>query len=1047
MRIRILLLVISIFSLFAGICREKHEAEGVMTLKEIDFLINDDVHKDYEKALAELNKYFSAYPKEFDAVQKRINLIMKMRDSYSNQVNTLVDVIKNGEEGREYELKDITDRILSLERNPHDMRLNVIKDTNYLVSMYQYSAIQNKTRELVAKGEYGNAAVKAAEGFNVLKENFALRFESNPAVEKAERLTARMTALSAQFKPYEVRISSAVEAYLKALKTGHDSQIDSALSNVRQVFMEAAKIRNEINDGAVELKKLDKELLAKKTKSRSAGNDEKDIYLKHGEEYLSLAEDSVRGWRDNYHPDSGILGAIDAQWNISVEKMKGETVNRIFELGNRFASEYSVEKFKTVGKDPDPESLKAIRKAANCAKVVNGLYALLKEPDGKDFFKASPKYSISVDYIDGLVAVAERVTSNITEISAHASVAEKAAKMENIEEAELNGTSRSSEILDAVVQIDGIFKSVQNDSYRKSNWGTMYKSALEEQKSAGVHVASRKRASRDSADKSDSERTTPGTALNDRIIEWGALEKVSVDYENEISGYAENSIGSLFRMLAEIYAGCGKKYVAKAQSDCKKINDMIGNDQGSGSTRRYAKKAVTTTRELAAYIEKARNVLIQGQKRIKSQYSALYTEYDDSISDSIVALNEVVVKTKDSLVVAEKYVKRAETNRRKGDESMKDSRKSLSRENFDRATDQAYKANDYYIESLKDDYDEEFSRSSSAAVSRLLTDIKEKQKVYIFDEVDAYLAKADDEYRNDNYTAAQMYLSRAQERWNIVFPEIENGEISNMAGIIDVALQANNGRYPTDKLAEISQILSIANQNFDRGVSLSRNGDKTGSAAEFNSALKKLDELKSIAPRNKDANILRLKIQKFQNPEQFEQRFKARVEQARHDYKKKDRQVEVYNELKDLAEMNPKYPGLKELILELEYEMGIKVRITDTGKAESAELLAQAKALFGKAGTDQEILKQALKKADQAIAKYSGNSEAKSLKNRIRVKLESQVVNITFEINEKYQEAMEKYNSYDYAGANEIIDQIWADSRNHTEKIDKLRKRIKAELL
>ena len=200
MRIRILLLVISIFSLFAGICREKHEAEGVMTLKEIDFLINDDVHKDYEKALAELNKYFSAYPKEFDAVQKRINLIMKMRDSYSNQVNTLVDVIKNGEEGREYELKDITDRILSLERNPRDMRLNVIKDTNYLVSMYQYSAIQNKTRELVAKGEYGNAAVKAAEGFNVLKENFALRFESNPAVEKAERLTARMTTLSAQYK-------------------------------------------------------------------------------------------------------------------------------------------------------------------------------------------------------------------------------------------------------------------------------------------------------------------------------------------------------------------------------------------------------------------------------------------------------------------------------------------------------------------------------------------------------------------------------------------------------------------------------------------------------------------------------------------------------------------------------------------------------------------------------------------------------------------------------------------------------------------------------
>ena len=42
---------------------------------------------------------------------------------------------------------------------------------------------------------------------------------------------------------------------------------------------------------------------------------------------------------------------------------------------------------------------------------------------------------------------------------------------------------------------------------------------------------------------------------------------------------------------------------------------------------------------------------------------------------------------------------------------------------------------------------------------------------------------------------------------------------------------------------------------------------------------------------------------------------------------------------------------------------------------------------------------------------------------------------------------MDLYNAYDYAGANEIIEKIWADSRNHTDKIDKLRKRIKAELI
>ena len=51
------------------------------------------------------------------------------------------------------------------------------------------------------------------------------------------------------------------------------------------------------------------------------------------------------------------------------------------------------------------------------------------------------------------------------------------------------------------------------------------------------------------------------------------------------------------------------------------------------------------------------------------------------------------------------------------------------------------------------------------------------------------------------------------------------------------------------------------------------------------------------------------------------------VQQAKLDYKKKDKQVQVYSDLKDLAEMNPAYPGLKELILEIEYEMEVMKNI------------------------------------------------------------------------------------------------------------------------
>ena len=145
----IIFIIITLFSMIRAFCKENSNAEGVLSLKEIDLLIRNNDTRDFQRALDELNKYFAANPNEFDAVQQRIKLIMKSRDLYSSYVNQLVEIIKEGKEDKENELKEITDKLINLERNPGDSRLDIIKDTNYLVSIYQYSAIQNKTKELI----------------------------------------------------------------------------------------------------------------------------------------------------------------------------------------------------------------------------------------------------------------------------------------------------------------------------------------------------------------------------------------------------------------------------------------------------------------------------------------------------------------------------------------------------------------------------------------------------------------------------------------------------------------------------------------------------------------------------------------------------------------------------------------------------------------------------------------------------------------------------------------------------------------------------------
>ena len=163
----IIFIIITLFSMIRAFCKENSNAEGVLSLKEIDLLIRNNDTRDFQRALDELNKYFAANPNEFDAVQQRIKLIMKSRDLYSSYVNQLVEIIKEGKEDKENELKEITDKLINLERNPGDSRLDIIKDTNYLVSIYQYSAIQNKTKELIDRQDYKAAAIKASEGLKI----------------------------------------------------------------------------------------------------------------------------------------------------------------------------------------------------------------------------------------------------------------------------------------------------------------------------------------------------------------------------------------------------------------------------------------------------------------------------------------------------------------------------------------------------------------------------------------------------------------------------------------------------------------------------------------------------------------------------------------------------------------------------------------------------------------------------------------------------------------------------------------------------------------
>ena len=112
----------------------------------------------------------------------------------------------------------------------------------------------------------------------------------------------------------------------------------------------------------------------KPVKIRKTQADEQDIFLKHGDDYLGLAAGSIFGWKENPDPDHGILGVLDAQWNISVEKMKADTINKIRGLTVKYSSSNSVAEFKENGILPDIDVLRKIHKYAGYGKAKRFLY-------------------------------------------------------------------------------------------------------------------------------------------------------------------------------------------------------------------------------------------------------------------------------------------------------------------------------------------------------------------------------------------------------------------------------------------------------------------------------------------------------------------------------------------------------------------------------------------------------------------------------------------------------------------------------------------------
>ena len=204
-----------------------------------------------------------------------------------------------------------------------------------------------------------------------------------------------------------------------------------------------------------------------------------------------------------------------------------------------------------------------------------------------------------------------------------------------------------------------------------------------------------------------------------------------------------------------------------------------------------------------------------------------------------------------------------------------------------------------------------------------------------------------------------------------------------------------------------------------------------------------------VYPLNQEAALLTLRIDELVDPKQFNESFSRRVQAARQNVKVPATQQQGYSDLLDLAQIRPSYPGLSKLIYDVEIELGIRQKPVDQSALRRSNSLTQeAQRLYSGAKGNEEILRQALARLDQAIALNPNNDGAIMLKDRIQIAVGGKAAVVLSSADEaRYNQAIQELRNNNVLGAYTIVEGLLQTPANRrSSKILDLQKQVQARM-
>ena len=1011
-----------------------------VTLTEIDQLIKKT---EYDEALRLLNIYIAANPENFDNAQRRIKNILNQRLQYADLADKLIQMIVNEPENSK-EIYEIIAQMEKFERHPSDANLQFIADVKKSAEFNYFRAvfmdIQNQAAELTAKEQYASSMEKIREGFWLYKDDFYEHWEKNPEFIKAsEGVLSDLEKNIAQFesRDYVQKISDTVQKFISQVNSDMFKEAELTFTDLQRQFMDLNKLR-------LKIEKDSRDFAAIFENTKKFGADDTDA------SYLPFMIHFVDGIASV--EKSGLLGTLDGFWDALLSKM-----NRA--LFNQVAKAY---------KNYQPDALSAapaFQPVINYAGLENKVIALYNIRggaflrNGKEISFENPleEYKILCDYLIKVIRGTEdfkKLKNQLVEFKASQN-----ALIESLG-ASVSGSEKAvNELFALIEKIEASGGQKSAHMLSTADWALSYNNLASNQWSEISELYS---------------SLVDDVFLQIEALETESWQAVSRSYMRQSDFYVSQA-----RRADEAGKIYFEGFCTKIEeADYSKIKKNRSFAVDYAASYQPSQQDIDTARELGLYFRYpviAQNIFAYNSENITG-YLANLNEIQAFISSSwhknenwlqneaisnIVRENDIYLKiNKDILLdiqrLSESEIASAKAKsfqatmlKNEGDIRYEEAQAALKKKDYKLARKKLQDALSKYDESLDNQNDEELRAEVDKKLLALGERITREENEFVVVEVRNLKTLAKDAYFNGRFDDAEKYLNQAKSRWadtNVT----EDEEITNLMSFVNTAVSMNTGReilpsYP--QYPEMSQLLDMSYQYYNSGKEKYEAGNKKEGNADLNKALQSIQKLQYVYPLNQEASILTLKINKLKDPEKFREEFSQKIEAAKFMCKGADTRREGYANLLDYAQIEPDYPGLKNLIYQTEIEIGIRKKPLDNSSGKKARsLYDEAKKMYSEAKSDRKKLEAALAKINQSLALNSDDKDAMKLKDQITTKIGGSAPMVLSTEDERlYQLAIQRLQNNNIAGADAIVTKLLQKSQNmNSQKIKDLKVKIDA---